>query len=159
MGWGSLFKAGTKTPQTTVYGIRADGQMVSHAFSSLAAAEVYADGLVKSGHQAVDIIDRASGRRIKKVRASAVIVLAGLAIAATPALADTYGDPKAVYDAAARSSGAYALPDEQNLARGQCLSKAAAGRNTRRKRSGDRVAVRYRTWKNRHAMLGVGKLK
>ena len=71
MGWTSLFKPGTDTRQSTAYWIRADGQVVARDFSSLAAAEAYANGLIKSGCEVVDIIDRASGRRAKIVRARA----------------------------------------------------------------------------------------
>ena len=69
MGWASLFKAGTDKRQSSAYRIRADGQVASRDFSSLAAAEAYANGLIKSGREVVDIIDRASGRLVKAVRA------------------------------------------------------------------------------------------
>ena len=69
MGWASLFKARTGKPQSTVYRIRADGQVASRDFSSFSAAEAYANGLIKSGRAVVDIIDRDSGRRVKVVRA------------------------------------------------------------------------------------------
>ena len=69
MGWTSLFKARTNERHSTTYRIRADGQVASRDFSSLAAAEAYANGLIKSGREVVDIIDRASGRLVKAVRA------------------------------------------------------------------------------------------
>ena len=47
--------------------IRADRRVMSCTFSSMTAAEVYARGLIRTGHRGVEIIDHVSRRSIKRV--------------------------------------------------------------------------------------------
>jgi hypothetical protein len=56
-------------PENVVFGIRADGKVMSPGLPSAAEAEEMARGLFEHGYKRVDVIDRASGRLVKRLDA------------------------------------------------------------------------------------------
>jgi hypothetical protein len=54
-------------PENIVFGIRADGKVMNIGLPSVAEAERAASGLFQHGYKRVEIIDRVSGRVVKRL--------------------------------------------------------------------------------------------
>jgi hypothetical protein len=54
-------------PANTVFGIRADGQLMNIGLPSVAEAEAAGSGLFEKGYRRVEIVDRVTGRVVKRL--------------------------------------------------------------------------------------------
>jgi hypothetical protein len=54
-------------PTGTVFGVRADGKLMTPGYPSSSAAEQAAKGLFQQGYKTVEIVDRVSGDVVKQL--------------------------------------------------------------------------------------------